>query len=267
MPTIIFWLAERHTQGWDIFTAFYFCFITLSSIGFGDYTPSTGVEKIEIDQNPIADALYYIYVFCWILSGFVCTSVFLDRLGNKAKYAAKVGLEPISAISENYRNSLAGNRPNQPKLSTLVGNIQLSPGKKELIRRLKSLSEESKAKEKALLENKNSDSRSDPKSRNSDSKSRKSDQKSKKDSFEDILTRISLEKRLPTNSPGLKRSSSLESTKDLEDALFLKRHFYPTAFSREISYEKWDSDTDSDVKIQTDSDIFKSVTGNDMLLC
>ena len=79
LPTIIFWWKESD-NGWSLFTAFYFCFITLSSIGFGDYTPS------HMDNSSfLCNFFYYGYIFLWILSGFVCTNVFLNRLGFSIK--------------------------------------------------------------------------------------------------------------------------------------------------------------------------------------
>ena len=238
MPTLLFWLAERHTQGWDLFTAFYFCFITLSSIGFGDYTPSIGTSlpaSDEIQQNHkgvVIDALYYCYVFCWILSGFVCTSVFLDRLGNKAKYAAKVGLE----VTANQRSAFF-----DPISARIINSdYKFSTRKMSMKNNKQRLSEESEK------------------------------------------IKMSLEKPVKPVSFKFKRSMSLESTsltnltdltpgENMKNALFLERQFFPTAFSREISYDKCEESTsditDENVQIYTDSDILKSVTGNDILLC
>ena len=82
LPSTIFYFGEHGNWKWE--NAFYFCFITLSTIGFGDYTP-TALHDCSLLMN----VCYYVYIVLWILSGFVCTSVFLDRVTSAAKNTGK----------------------------------------------------------------------------------------------------------------------------------------------------------------------------------
>ena len=78
LPSTIFYFREHGNWKWE--NAFYFCFITLSTIGFGDYT-LTALHECGL----LINICFYVYIVLWILSGFVCTSVFLDRVTSAAK--------------------------------------------------------------------------------------------------------------------------------------------------------------------------------------
>jgi len=43
---------------WNFLIGFYFCFITLSTIGFGDYVPGTSVDTWAAQEKLILCALY-----------------------------------------------------------------------------------------------------------------------------------------------------------------------------------------------------------------
>ena len=55
IPTIVFVIVE----GWDILKGLYFCFITLSTIGFGDYV--AGEAFISTESRPIYSDYLVIY--------------------------------------------------------------------------------------------------------------------------------------------------------------------------------------------------------------
>ena len=42
---VVFWIAERDPQGWTYFEAVYFSYVSLLTIGYGDYHPSTNSAK------------------------------------------------------------------------------------------------------------------------------------------------------------------------------------------------------------------------------
>ena len=57
IPTFVFWWKESE-NGWTVFTAFYFSFITLSSIGFGDYTPSH-IPRVPRDGHKFRESCFW----------------------------------------------------------------------------------------------------------------------------------------------------------------------------------------------------------------
>ncbi|KFY29951.1 hypothetical protein V493_02196 [Pseudogymnoascus sp. VKM F-4281 (FW-2241)] len=42
---VIFWISEDREQGWSYFEALYFCYISLLTIGYGDYSPTSNAGK------------------------------------------------------------------------------------------------------------------------------------------------------------------------------------------------------------------------------
>ena len=62
-------VLARWRRGWTMLESFYFCFITFSTIGFGDY-----VAFDENEANSFAD---YFIVFLGVVLGFAATSAVL----------------------------------------------------------------------------------------------------------------------------------------------------------------------------------------------
>lgn len=48
-------------EGWNLLVGSYFCFITLSTIGFGDYVPGTSLDAWNSQEKLILCALYLIF--------------------------------------------------------------------------------------------------------------------------------------------------------------------------------------------------------------
>ncbi|XP_052001877.1 potassium channel subfamily K member 3-like [Xyrauchen texanus] len=64
--------AFSHYEGWSFFHAFYYCFITLTTIGFGDYV---ALQKDNALQN---DPHYVAFSFVYILMGLTVVGAFLN---------------------------------------------------------------------------------------------------------------------------------------------------------------------------------------------
>uniref|UniRef100_A0A4W5JSZ5 Potassium channel subfamily K member n=1 Tax=Hucho hucho TaxID=62062 RepID=A0A4W5JSZ5_9TELE len=64
--------AFSHYEGWSFFHAYYYCFITLTTIGFGDYV---ALQKDHALQN---DPRYVAFCFVYILTGLTVIGAFLN---------------------------------------------------------------------------------------------------------------------------------------------------------------------------------------------
>ncbi|CAL8283668.1 unnamed protein product [Lota lota] len=64
--------AFSHSEGWSFLHAFYYCFITLTTIGFGDYV---ALQKDHALQN---DPRYVAFCFVYILLGLTVIGAFLN---------------------------------------------------------------------------------------------------------------------------------------------------------------------------------------------
>ncbi|KAL3049604.1 potassium channel subfamily K member 3 [Trematomus bernacchii] len=65
-------VAFSHCEGWSFLHAFYFCFITLTTIGFGDYV---ALQRDDALQN---DPRYVAFCFVYILMGLTVIGAFLN---------------------------------------------------------------------------------------------------------------------------------------------------------------------------------------------
>ncbi|KAM3861400.1 LOW QUALITY PROTEIN: potassium channel subfamily K member 3a [Diretmus argenteus] len=65
-------LAFRHFEGWSFFHAYYYCFITLTTIGFGDYV------ALQKDQALQKKPEYVAFSFIYILTGLTVIGAFLN---------------------------------------------------------------------------------------------------------------------------------------------------------------------------------------------
>lgn len=64
--------AFAHFEGWTFFHAYYYCFITLTTIGFGDYVALQ--TKGALQKKP----LYVAFSFMYILVGLTVIGAFLN---------------------------------------------------------------------------------------------------------------------------------------------------------------------------------------------
>ncbi|XP_034051479.1 potassium channel subfamily K member 3 [Thalassophryne amazonica] len=65
-------VAFSHCEGWSFLHAFYYCFITLTTIGFGDYV---ALQKDNALHN---DPRYVAFCFIYILTGLTVIGAFLN---------------------------------------------------------------------------------------------------------------------------------------------------------------------------------------------
>ncbi|KAM9798576.1 potassium channel subfamily K member 3a [Neosynchiropus ocellatus] len=65
-------LAFSHFEGWSFFHAYYYCFITLTTIGFGDYV---ALQNDQALQNKLD---YVAFSFIYILTGLAVIGAFLN---------------------------------------------------------------------------------------------------------------------------------------------------------------------------------------------
>lgn len=66
-------LLFKEYEEWDSLTAFYFCFISLTTIGFGDYVP--GLSSTPADQDGGAKDISFIYCSVYLMFGLALLSM------------------------------------------------------------------------------------------------------------------------------------------------------------------------------------------------
>ena len=76
-------------EHWSFLDSFYFCFITLTTIGFGDYVPGSSL-KVEAEKEKLISAAVYI-LFGLVLIA-MCVNLMKEQLSQKVKrVASKLG--------------------------------------------------------------------------------------------------------------------------------------------------------------------------------
>ena len=77
-------------EGWDWLQSAYFCFITLSTIGFGDVVPGTDFENPQAQAQLMLGSVYVLFGMA-ILS--MCFSLMQDEILSKARWLGqKIGI-------------------------------------------------------------------------------------------------------------------------------------------------------------------------------
>ncbi len=77
-------------EGWDWLQSAYFCFITLSTIGFGDVVPGTDFENPQAQAQLLLGSVYVLFGMA-ILS--MCFSLMQDEILSKARWIGqKLGI-------------------------------------------------------------------------------------------------------------------------------------------------------------------------------
>jgi len=68
-----------YTENWDPLVAAYFCFITLSTIGFGDYVPGTSLDSWRSQKNVVCG----LYLVCGLALIAMCFNLMQEEARNK----------------------------------------------------------------------------------------------------------------------------------------------------------------------------------------
>jgi len=77
-------------EGWSWVNAFYFCAVTLATVGYGDYTPTTNLSKVV--------TIFYIII------GIGIIGLFISELAKVAKSEVPVLRSEIERIEERDPN-------------------------------------------------------------------------------------------------------------------------------------------------------------------
>lgn len=72
IPTAIFDYLE---SDWDTLDAFYYCFISLTTVGLGDYIPGDGVDP---DSRSLYKIFITIYLICGLMAMMLALTIFYD---------------------------------------------------------------------------------------------------------------------------------------------------------------------------------------------
>ncbi|NXY12379.1 KCNK3 protein, partial [Pteruthius melanotis] len=83
--------AFSHYENWSFFQAYYYCFITLTTIGFGDYV------ALQKDQALQRQPQYVAFSFVYILAGLTVIGAFLNLVASAVAPAGESGFRNVYA--------------------------------------------------------------------------------------------------------------------------------------------------------------------------
>ncbi|XP_053568785.1 potassium channel subfamily K member 16 [Bombina bombina] len=101
-PPMIF----SYVEGWSYGEGFYFAFITLSTIGFGDYVLGTDPNKHYISVYRSLAALWIIFGLAWLALVFNLAAEFVEKL-LRFKMQKKHAIKEEKAENHNGENTFA----------------------------------------------------------------------------------------------------------------------------------------------------------------
>ena len=82
-------------EGWDILTSFYFCFISLTTIGFGDYVPGASIESAAS-----ANRLSFIYCALYLMFGLALLSMCFNLMQEEVVHKITSALKAIKIFKK-----------------------------------------------------------------------------------------------------------------------------------------------------------------------
>jgi len=90
LGALLFSLCEN----WEYLVASYFCFVTLSTIGFGDYVPGTSLDASASQEKMVLCALYLVF-------GLALLAMCFDLMQEEAKNKFRSLGRRLGLIEEN----------------------------------------------------------------------------------------------------------------------------------------------------------------------
>ena len=104
-------------EGWDYLTGSYFCFITLSTIGFGDYVPGTSINNWDSQEKLVLVALYLLFGLALCA---MCFDLMQEEARNKVRHVGKmIGLIQDDKKGEKKKVKQVAKSPSQISDNTI----------------------------------------------------------------------------------------------------------------------------------------------------
>ncbi|XP_048738042.1 potassium channel subfamily K member 16-like [Ostrea edulis] len=101
-------LAFSYIEDWTVLEALYYCFVTLSTIGFGDYIAAMSENRLG---HRGAGDLYRIVTYVWILFGLAYLSLLINYISNvfikKAEEMERLTKEKLEAEVSRLQQELS----------------------------------------------------------------------------------------------------------------------------------------------------------------
>ena len=113
---VLFTLWE---DDWDYLVGSYFCFITLTTIGFGDYVPGTAITSLDAQEKMVLCALYLLFGLALIA---MCFDLMQEEAKNKFKYIGR----KIGCIEDSWLVSNCDWRLSRTWLSNYIQHITVT---------------------------------------------------------------------------------------------------------------------------------------------
>ena len=94
IPSIIFAVVD----GWTYFQAVYFCFVSLTTVGFGDYVPTT--------PGHLA-GLYRVCATCWLFIGLAFVALIITQTQERIENLRESAQKCTKCIQEKRKGAMA----------------------------------------------------------------------------------------------------------------------------------------------------------------
>ncbi|KAL4239048.1 hypothetical protein ACF0H5_003751 [Mactra antiquata] len=117
-PTVLF----MNVEGWNMMDAIYYCFVTLSTIGFGDFIPALSENRFS--GRGEAGTIYRIVAYVWILFGLAYVALIISYISNilvkKAEKVQQMSRAKIEAEIKQLQKELVKTKSN---IFSIAGNV------------------------------------------------------------------------------------------------------------------------------------------------